>query len=465
MNKPSARGISRREFLRRSTMLAAAGFLAACSSQVPQPQPAPAEGESPGGAAAPAKEGVTLQYWVGWGELTPFFDKFKELPEYKELLGDVNVELKPSVATEALLTAVASGTPPDMTSEAPYLDLMARGVLAPLEELVAGSSIIKKEDFIEGNWEAGKYQGKLYGIPALECFVRYGLNYNTRMVEAAGLDPENPPVTWQEALEWHKELTKFDDAGNLLQIGLDPYDAEGGAVGDGFYATRSWGFEWFNEETGEFNLDNEMMAEAFDVMGEFYRIAGPDNIAGMRSVEGQDTWGGSYNAEVQAMIIEGYWHPGETAIQKPEVAKYNRATWAPVPENRRGVKVQGTGGHYVVIFKESKHIPLSFKFAEFLNTKSAMELVFKEVGWLPAYIPFIESADPSAYPGLEWYFKSVKEADEIRGPARCPITAFVQDTYNQLREEVYRDNMTAAAAAAEFQKRCVEEYKAAGFAG
>ena len=51
---------------------------------------------------------------------------------------------------------------------------------------------------------------------------------------------------------------------------------------------------------------------------------GADNLQGVRSVEGQGTWGGSYNAEVQAMIIEGYWHPGETAKEKPEVAKLNR---------------------------------------------------------------------------------------------------------------------------------------------
>ena len=380
-------------------------------------------------------------------------------------MGPNTVEMKPAIADEALFTAIAAGTPPDIAGGVPYLDLMAREVLLPVDDWVASSSILKEEDFVKGNWERGKYEGVLYGVPAWEGFVRFGLNYNTRMVEAAGLDPDNPPVTWDEALEWHKALTKFDDAGNLLQIGLDPYDAEGGGIGDGFLAARSWGFDWFDEETGTFNLDNPQMAEAFDVMGEFYRIVGPDNMAGMRSVEGQDTWGGSYNAEVQAMIIEGYWHPGETQAQQPDVAKYNRATWVPVPENRRGAKIQGTGGHYVIFFKNAENAEVGFPFAEYLATYTACDMLFNKVGWLPAYKPYLDQADPSAYPGLDFYFQSVKEATEIRPPENCPITSFVHNTYSELREKVYRDEMAAADAAAEFQKRVEQEWIDAGFAG
>ena len=66
----------------------------------------------------------------------------------------------------------------------------------------------------------------MYGVPANECFFRRGLNYNYKMLEDAGLDPDNVPTTWETLFDWHKTLTKFDAAGNLVQIGLDPYDAE-----------------------------------------------------------------------------------------------------------------------------------------------------------------------------------------------------------------------------------------------
>ncbi|MCU0645169.1 MAG: hypothetical protein MUC94_13030, partial [bacterium] len=128
---------------------------------------------------------------------------------------------------------------------------------------------------------------------------------------------------------------------------------------------------------------------------------GADKMSGMRQVAANETWGGSFNAEVQAMIIEGYWHPGETQAQKPEIAQFNRSTWVPVPEERRGEKVQGTGGHYVVFFKEAKNAEAGFKFAEFLTSDELNDKIFKELGWLPAYQPYLDKADPKAFPGLE----------------------------------------------------------------
>ncbi len=176
-----------------------------------------------------------------------------------------------------------------------------------------------------------------------------------------------------------------------------------------------------------------------------------------------ETWGGSYNAEVQAMIIEGYWHPGETQAQKPDVAQYNRATWVPVPEARRDEKVQGTGGHYVVYFKGAKNIEAGFNFTEFLTTNELCDKIFKELGWLPAYQPYLDTADPNAYPGLDFYFKSVTEATDMQPAIACPITSFVQTTYEQLSDQVNRGQMRGKDASVEFQDQCEKAYKAAGF--
>lgn len=460
--------LSRRDFLRASSFLALGGVLAACAAPpgVEQAAQQAEQAQQPEAQAPAAASGDAVQYWVGWGNYQPAFDAIVQTDEWAEWMGDTKVELKSSTTAEALLTAVAAGTPPDGASNREYLDYMARGVLLPLDDWLSTSEVVKQENYLEGTWRDGSYQGVMYGVPANEGFLRYGLNYNARMVEEAGLDPDTPPQTWSECMEWHKALTKFDDAGNLLQVGLDAYDAMGGqlAIQDGFFASVSWGWQWFDPETGKFDLDNEMMIQAFEVMGEFTKLAGPDNMAGMRQVEGQGGWGPSYNAEVQAMIIEGYWHPGETQIQKPEVAQYNRASWAPVPDARKGVKVQGTGGHYVIIYKDAKHTEGMFKVAEFLNTDTALKIIFENTGWLPGMPKFLESVDPAAYPGLDFYFKSVDEATEWSSPARCPISQFASQQYVQLREANFRDEMTAAEAAAEFQKRCEEEYKNAGFA-
>jgi maltose-binding protein MalE len=465
----TGRKLSRRDFLKFSSMAAAGSVLVSCAPQTTAVPAAPAAGATAAATAAPTMPppgpgGVALQYWPSWGNFGPVWDKLRPTDEFKQAIGNNTLEIKTGTPYEAVLTAVAAGTPPDAFSNYQYLDLMARGVLAPIDDLVKASSIVKKERYFDGNWNDGFYKDAQYGVPACESFLRYGLNYNSKMVTDAGLDPENPPLTWEDLLDWHKKLTKVEGKA-LKQVGLDPYDAMGGqlAIQDGFYATVSWNWKWFDVATGKFDVGNKDMADSMDIMGEFYRVAGADNMAGMRQVEGNGGWGGSYNAQVQAMIIEGYWHPGETVIQQPEVGKLNRATWAPVPAARKGAKVQGTGGHYVMFFKDSKNVKEMFKIAEFLNTDAACNIIFKEVGWLPGLKDFIAKTDPSAFPGLKFYFDSVTQATEWSSPARCPITSFANTQYTELREKVFRDQMKSADAAAEFQKRLEAEWKNQGF--
>ena len=465
MTSQSSKNISRRDFLRGVTFASAAGVLAACA---PAGQQAQSGAASQDAGSAASEEGVTVQYWVNWGGQYGIqtWDALKETDSFKEMMGPNTIEVLPSAGDEKILTSIAAGTPPDGASNTQYLDFMARDVLIPLDDWIANSSIVKEEFYLEGSWKDGQHQGIMYGVPANEGFLRYALNYNASMIEAAGLDPDNPPITWDELFDWHEAITEFDDAGNLKKIGLDPYDAMGGnlAIQDGFYPAVSWGFSWFDPESGEFNLDNEEMADAFETMGAYYKQIGPDNLAGMRQVEGQGTWGGSYASEVQAIMIDGYWRPGGINIVKPEVGQHNRASWAPVPAHRADVRVQGTGGHYVIIYKDSVNKEQMFTVAEFLNTNDAMDAIFANSGWLPGHISYLETVDPSIYSGLEFYFDSVESATEWSSPARCPITIFARSQFNELRENHYRDEMTAAEAAAEFQKRCTEEYAAAGFA-
>jgi maltose-binding protein MalE len=460
MSELKKAGLSRRTFLAGLSALGVGAVLAACAPAATPSQAPAAEGD------APSAEGVTVAFWIFWTQPGKIAEQLLATPELAELMGDNQLDFKTGVNEEARITAVAGGTPPDIGALGFYLDFMSRGVVIPLDDYVASSEIISPDKFIPGNWDVVQYQGTVYGIPAIECFVRRGLNYNTRLVEEAGLDPATPPVTWDELMVWHEKLTKFDSAGNLIQVGIDPYDAEGG-VGpgnDGWTLTESWGFKYFDEESKTFNLDNELMAQGLETMGEFVKMIGPDNLVGLRSVEGQGTWGGSYNAEVQAMIIEGYWHPGETASEKPEVSQYNQATWVPVPEARRGTKLQFGGGHMVQIFRDGKYKDEAWPVAEWLQAGSVNDLFFNEIGWLPAYKPYFDEADVEKYPGLKFYADSVNEATEWGPFIRCEIQSFVEDKYIQVRESVYRGEMTGAEAAAMLQAEAEKEWKAAGFA-
>lgn len=462
--------LTRRSFLTVTAFGAAGLALAACA---PKATPAPAAPAAPAAAkpaapAAPAaKEKTLIKYHIFWNQPQVWEEPFRATAEWKAMEeSGLEIEFGTGRGGDAGRTAVAAGTPPDVGDLGPQLDFAIGGKLMDLTPFVEASSSIKADLFYEQNWTQGQWEGEQFGVPAHEGFVRRVLYVNERLVKEAGLDPDKPPVTWDELFAWHEKLTIFDAAGNMTQFGIDPYDAEGGTGpgGDGWAIADIWDIPWFDEATGVFQVNHERMVEALDAYAEFIRLMGPDNLQGMRSVEGQGTWGGSFNAEVQAMIIEGYWHAGETVKEKPEVAEYNRASWVPVPAWRAGDKIQTYSGHVSSLFSEGPNAKAAFPIIEFLNSKAACDIIFDSVGWLPGLISYVDAADGSKFPGLDFVLKSAGEATHRYYDNKVPIRSFISTKFVQYREEVFRDTKTAKEAADALQKDVETEWKESGWA-
>ena len=473
----SEKYLSRRSFLAGAAAVTASGVLAACTPPAPAPTAASPTTAAESPTAVPQVEAPTaapaagdiIRLWCCWGgeSYLKAIQACQELPEWKEAIGNNTFELKDSIGDEPVLTAIASGDPPDAAACVEYLDYMARDVLLPIDEMLAASTIVKKDDFIEGAWDFVSYKGVTYGIPAIEGFLPFGVNYNLKLVEEVGLDASKLPETWDDWYGWAEKLTKKDDAGNVLRVGLNPYDAMGGGVwyAGGWMAPVSFGLKWFDDKTKTFDLNNEKMVDAFTTFKKFVDLVGAENLVALYSVEGHDSWGGAYNAEVQAALIEGYWHPGETANSAPEVAKYNRATWLPVPESRRGVKAQCFYTHMSVFFKDAKNPQVAYKLGEVFTLKAACDAFFNNLGWLPPILSYVANVDGSVYPGLDFYLDSVDKVTEWHTPGKCEITRFINNEYLNLVDKVNHGEMTPAQAAEELQRRCEEEYKNQGFAG
>lgn len=462
----SGKQLNRRDFLKGAALTAGGAVLVACAPAqpaAPTEEPTKAEGAAPEATAteAPQVDPEAVNWWYAWGNLDAGIAKFVETDAFKSVMGNTKFAYKGAVPGEAILTAIAAGTPPDGGSNFDYPNLFSRGAAIPVNDYVAASTVVKKDDVLEGLWDSSFYGDKMIGVPGIEGYLWWGLNVNIDAAQKAGLNTDSLPTTWEEVFEWHKKLTIFDDAGNLKQFGLDPWDAMAGELD--FPVQSFGGFNWWDEKERKMNLNNDAVIQTFDVMGAFIKHVGPDKFAGMRQTQGTGgTWGESYNAGVQTMIMEGYWHPGETQIQKPEIAQYNRATWAPVPASRKGRKIMATGAHFVQIFKDAKKKDEMFKFSELLFNDTFADILFKEVGWIFGRKSWLAKVDPKTYPGLDFYIDAANQVDEWLIGRRCPIHWFLANQYGELREKVYRDQMTSKEAAAELQKRADDEWAAQG---
>jgi multiple sugar transport system substrate-binding protein len=120
--------------------------------------------------------------------------------------------------------AAGSGMPDVIVADRNQLpNESAEGIYQNLGEFAA-------QDGVDGSqywpftWNQSLYEGDPHGIP-FETDVRV-LFYNKTLFEQAGLDPENPPTTWEEMWEAAEALDVVD--GNDLQrIAINPLIGNG----------------------------------------------------------------------------------------------------------------------------------------------------------------------------------------------------------------------------------------------
>ena len=189
------------------------------TAAAPEPTAAP---EAPAGeviGVKPVGDG-NLTLWVAgntpdiqkaFNEVIANFEKnnpgFKVTVEYIPW-GDLSTKLT---------TALAGGVGPDvfMHGVAASAGFMSKDQIEDLTPYF--SQLADKDDFLPNLIEAGTVNGKLAMMPVQ--VTNYMLIYRKDLYKEAGLDPENPPKTWDELLAAAEKLTKSDAMG-ITMAGL-----------------------------------------------------------------------------------------------------------------------------------------------------------------------------------------------------------------------------------------------------
>ena len=161
-------------------------------------------------------EKITIDFWNSWtgsdGEtLIAKVDEFNKTNPYGIT---INMDLPPSFA-EKLSTSLPTG------EAAPLVLLGAADRFGYQEYLLDINDIwentsLKETDFNENAMSAMKIDDDLYSIPFQNSM--YYLYWNKDLFEAAGLDPETPPQSYEEWTEMASKIT--DENKNIYGSGL-----------------------------------------------------------------------------------------------------------------------------------------------------------------------------------------------------------------------------------------------------
>lgn len=146
-------------------------------------------------------------------------------------------------AEKTLQVMASSQTLPDVMYHLPatIFDMADKGLI---EDLTPYMDDELKEDMYPALLEAGQYNGKQYVIPCGATTLL--LWYNVELFEQAGLDPDNPPKTWEEFLAAAKAIDEKTDASGLAVYGKSA-GGETSYVFESLFASEINGATWDGE--------------------------------------------------------------------------------------------------------------------------------------------------------------------------------------------------------------------------
>jgi ABC-type glycerol-3-phosphate transport system substrate-binding protein len=172
-------------------------------------------------------EGVSVVF-SDWHLAEPVWEKSlnEAIGQFEEDNPDITVEMEVVSYAEKetkYATEIEAGRGPDVMhlQFEPLRNFMEQGYLLELNEFIEAEG---GEDFTS-QWypivmDHMKVDDTWYAMPG--DFMTMSMFYNSQMLEDAGLDPESLPETWDEWLEWARELTGENQWGFGTVGAIDP---------------------------------------------------------------------------------------------------------------------------------------------------------------------------------------------------------------------------------------------------
>ena len=312
---------------------------------------------------------TVLRFWAMGREGEVVSELVRDFERLRPGVRVVVQQLPWTAAHEKLLTAFAGGTTPDLAQlgNTWIPELAALKTLVPLDREVAGSTIVRADDYFAGIWETNRVDGVLYGIP---WYVDTRLLFYRRdLLQRAGFSA--PPASWDD---WRRMLAALatDGAGGrhaillplnevepLLALALqqpEPLLRDGGRRGN----FRSAGFR----RALTFYL--QMFERGWAP------LASQTAVANVWHAFGRGDF---------VFYVSGPWNIGELARRLPPS---QRETWttAPLP-GPEGPGASIAGGSSLVLFRASAHRQVAWELIEFLSQPEVQRRFHALTGDLP----------------------------------------------------------------------------------
>ena len=278
-------------------------------------------------------------------------------------------------------------------------------------------------------WEPVQMNGRLYGMPWL-VGTRV-VFYNKDLLAKAGLDPEKPPVTWQQLLDACKAIHNPKEG--VFGFGMN--------AGEGHILYKKFlPLAWGNgakvlDENGNFVFDSQEMREALEYYLELQKYS---------YCEKQDLLDEAFKQGRLGLAISGSWNFSRYPIEAPNL---NFGTCLmPKPAENKGFSTAFMGGEILVLFKSCKNPDLAAKFVRYIaEAQNTLPITKKAWTTFPASVETY-SDECFSDPRLQVFFEQMKTSIH---PPVCKNWIELENIINKTVEKaMYGESIDAAFASA-----------------
>ncbi|GAB4564695.1 MAG: ABC transporter substrate-binding protein [Anaerolineae bacterium] len=355
--------LSRREFIRLSGTVALGAMAAACAPAGPA---APAA-EQPKAEAQPAaaEEAQKMVFWPEWGGKDA--DALKvQVDKFSEETG-IQVDFLPVRDHARMIASMGAGNPPDLLMTWDANAVGSWGFAGALRDL--GPYIEASQFDLDALHPLGVQSGNLMGLKQiglpLSNYLTSVLYWNKDAFEAAGLDPETPPETWEQLRAFHDKITVVEN-GEIRRWG---YMIMQGQDGHPLTMAYAWGGKMYSDDMREVTPDNEGKIESLRWMRKFYEDYGVDEVRrwqGSITTSADSPTNPLYTGDA-AMQLTGEWMP--SFIERLEGITVNYgAAYMPYPEAKPEVKGTMTANsNPMIIPSAAKNPDAAWQFIMFIS--------------------------------------------------------------------------------------------------
>ena len=234
------------------------------------------------------------------------------------------------------------------------------------------SSHFDLSKFTASAYNQGYLNGHYYAMTSEQDTLV--LLYNKDLFKQAGLDPNKPPQTLSQLLDYAKKLTILNSDGSIKQLGLMPNGTINGGGADFFQLWGNiFGGQWYDNAHQKITATDPRNVQGLTWLANYWKSIGPSKLDRFQS--GFGTYLGPTDPFAQgkiAMLIDGDWWPTDL----PKGAKLNASNlggaYIPYPDGMQNLgHPDAVFGDVMIIPKGSKHPDQAWKFINwYMNSES-----------------------------------------------------------------------------------------------